>query len=87
VTLVLGGLAEWALVGRHLEPLEGGLDAANPLLTVALDVGVLDAQHEDTTVPTGEEPVEQRGARTPDVEEPGGRGAKRTRGAVKPLDA
>jgi len=87
VTLVLGGLAEWALVGRPSGATRGGLDAANPLLTVALDVGVLDAQHEDTTVPTGEEPVEQRGARTPDVEEPGGRGGEADAGAVKPLDA
>ncbi len=40
----------------------------------ALDVGILDAQHEDAAMPAREQPVEKRGAGAADVEIAGRRG-------------
>ena len=48
-------------------------DAVDPLLAVALGVGVLDAQDEGAAGVAGEEPVEQRRPGAADVEEPRGR--------------
>src|SRR6185437_7159634 len=62
-----------ALVPVETEPAQRVLDADDPLLAGAGDVGVLDAEHERRLTPgpgvvTRVEPVEERGARPADVE-------------------
>ncbi len=55
------------------QSLEDGLDAG---LGVALDIGVVEAQHHGSVVVAGIEPVEDEGAGAADVEKTGGRGRK-----------
>lgn len=67
---------------RHLGPLvPGQTQPVQPLEDVPLvreggarHVGVLEAQHEGAALAAGEEVVEERGSRRPDVERPGGAG-------------
>src|ERR1017187_9581225 len=70
----LGRLEVRALIGGHAQPLQGGDDAIGPFGAVALFVGVLDPQDERAAALAREQPVEQGGAGTSDVEEAGGRG-------------
>ena len=56
------------LVPVEPEPLQVGEHAALALIARALDIGVLDAQHERAAMLAGEEPVEVRRARPADVE-------------------
>jgi hypothetical protein len=51
-------LAVGAFVGVHAQPVEGRQDSVNPLLAVALGVGVLDPEHEGAPGPAGHQPVE-----------------------------
>ena len=55
------------------QSLEDGLDAG---LGVALDIGVVDAQHHGSAVVAGIEPIEDKGARAADVEKARGRRRK-----------
>ena len=52
------------------QPFEDGLDAG---FGVALDIGVVEAQHHGSVVVAGIEPVEDEGARAADVQKAGGR--------------
>ncbi len=52
---------------------EDGLDAG---VGVALDIGVVEAQHHGSVVVAGIEPIEDEGAGAADVEKAGGRGRK-----------
>ena len=64
-----------ALVPRDPEPVEAVEDVLLERLGAPRDVGVLEAQHERATGVPGEQVVEQRRPRGPDVERP--RGARR----------
>ncbi len=55
------------------EPVEDRVDRG---LGGSFSVGVLDPQQHFSAAPAGVEPVEQRGARAPDMQEAGGRGSK-----------
>ena len=67
-------LVERAFVGLHAKPVHAVQDRLHRLGRGALDIGVLDAQHEGALVVAGEGPREQRGARAAQVQEAGGRG-------------
>ncbi len=56
------------LVPVHTDPAERALDAVDPLVAVALGVGVFDAQHERAAVLTRVDPVVQSGLGSADVE-------------------
>ena len=56
-----------------LEPLEDGIERG---LSVALDVGVVDAQHQGAAVVARVQPVKDEGACTADVQIPRGRGGE-----------
>ncbi len=58
------------------EPGERLLDLRDRVLDLAAHVRVLDAQQELAALVTGVEPVEERGADAPDVEEAGGAGSE-----------
>ncbi len=55
------------------QSLEDGLDAG---VGVALDIGVVEAQHHGSVVVAGVEPIEDKGAGAADVQKAGGRGRK-----------
>ena len=55
------------------QPLEDGLHAG---VGVALDIGVVEAQHHRAVVVAGVEPIEDKGARAAHVQKAGGRGRK-----------
>ncbi len=55
------------------EPAQRALDLLDRLRDLAARVGVLDPQQALAALATREEPVEEKGAHAPDVEEPGGR--------------
>ena len=70
-------LAHRLAVPMQAEPGEAVEDGVDRGLGRALAVGVLDAQEEGPAEAAGVEPVEQGRARSADVQEPGGEGAKR----------
>src|SRR3954453_22109173 len=67
------GLKEGALVAGNAEPVEAVEDHAGVRLGAALAVGILDPKEEGAAGMTGEEPVEESGPGTADVEVSGGR--------------
>ena len=72
-----GGIAgERAFIPVEAEPAQAVEDDIYGFLGIARGVGVLDAQDERAAGMPGVKPVEQRGARTADVEVAGGRGGK-----------
>src|SRR6202035_1460217 len=79
----LGRLEVRSLIGGHAQPLEGGDDAIGPFGAGALFVGVVDPQNDLAAALAREQPVEQDGAGTPDVEEAGGRGREAQTGNRK----
>ena len=68
-------------VGDDSEPGEVGLDRVGVFAPRPLEVGVVEAQDEAPVGAQGEEPVDQRGARVADVDEPGRRGGEADSGA------
>src|SRR4051794_21187981 len=67
------GLKEGALVAGNAKPGEAVEDHAGVRLGAALAVGILDPKEEGAAGMTGEEPVEESGPGTADVEVSGGR--------------
>ena len=63
-------------VGDDSEPGEVGLDRVGVFAPRPLEVGVVEAQDEAAAGAQGEEPVDQRGARVADMDEPGRRGGE-----------
>ena len=64
------------LVPAEVEPAQPFEDGIERGLGVALDVGIVDAQDHGPAVVAGVEPVEDEGARAPDVQKARGRGRK-----------
>ena len=64
------------LVPTEIEPAQALEDGIERGLGIALDVGVVDAQDHGAAVVAGVEPVEDEGARAPDVQKAGGRRRK-----------
>ena len=62
------------------EPGKVALDRGFVLGLAALPVGVVEAQDEGAAVPLGEQPIEQRRAHVPHVQEPGRAGRKADNG-------
>src|SRR5262249_28265497 len=58
------------------EPPHAVEDPFHHFVRRSLDVGVCEAQHEHAAVAAGEEPVEERGARTADMQVTGRRGSE-----------
>ena len=69
-------LVDRVAVPLDAEPGEPVEDGGDRRLGRALAVGVLDPQQHLAAAPAGIEPVEQRGARSADMQEAGGRGGK-----------
>ena len=65
-----------ALIPVETEPAERVHDERDVLVGGARTIGVLDAQDERPAVMPRVEPVEQRGARAPDVQMPGRAGGE-----------
>ena len=63
-------------VGDDSEPGEVGLDRISIFAPRSFEVGVVEAQDEATGRSRGEQPIDQRGARVADVNEPGRRGGE-----------
>jgi hypothetical protein len=57
-----------AFVGHDAEPREVVLETGLGARHVALEVGVLDAQHERSVMPAHEQLVDERGARAAEVQ-------------------
>ena len=73
-------LEERALVPVQAEPAQAVEDRVHRLVGRALEVGVLDAQHERAAVPARVGPVEYSAVRAPPMcRKPVGLGAKRVR--------
>jgi hypothetical protein len=75
-------LEERALVPVEAEPGEAVEIFGDRCLRRALAIGVLEAQDEPPAVVACKQPVEQRGARTADVQVAGGTGGKRVRTCI-----
>jgi len=69
-------LIDHVLIPRQPEPLESIEDGSRALFGAARSVGVLDAKQELAAVVFHEEPVEERRARTADMEIAGWRGGE-----------
>jgi len=74
-------LADWRRVPRQAPSgaTRGRIRCRHPLLAVALHVGVLDAQHEDTRFPRAKSQLNSAVRALPTWKNPVGEGAKRTR--------
>src|SRR5205085_4795783 len=68
VPVEAGALEDRPFVPIEAQPGEGVLDPGDPLRARPGDVGVLDAEGEGPPLVAGEQPGEQRGAGTADVE-------------------
>src|SRR5690606_24766265 len=72
-----------ALVPIQAEPAEGVEDRRGVLRRAPLLVGVLDSKYECASMPSGVEPVVERGARTADVQAARGRRGEANPGMLR----
>src|SRR5579872_2633388 len=63
-------------VPAEVEPLQSVEDGVERSLSVAIDVRVVDAQHQDAVVVARVQPIEDEGPGAADVQKAGGRGRK-----------
>ena len=63
-------LAKGAFIRLEAKPRHRRNDDVDPLFSISVSVGIFNAQEEHAAGMAGEEPIEERRARTSDMEEP-----------------